>query len=151
MLKDDLGLNCQPTMSDSHYVSISKILWLLTRTTLVKILLNWNTVMHHLQFYLKWSIPSWLALRLHKYLTVPKKIFRYRIKNSDSLTSKHSELLASHQGSLKSERHMYPYTIRVTFDSRVLWKWSYSVKCTSINHPYAISVSPHILVKRTTN
>ena len=150
MLKDDFGLNCQPRKSDPHCVSTSKILWLLIKTTLAKVLLNWNTVMHHLQFYLERSIPSWLTLRLHKYLTVPKNL-HHRIKNLDSLTSKHNELLASHQGSLKSEGHIYPYPIRATLNSRVLWKWSRSVKYTPTYYPYAIPVSPHALVKKTTN
>ena len=79
------------------------------------------------------------------------KIFYYWIKNSVSLASKYSELLASHRGDLRSEGHLYPYPSRAILDSRVLRKWSRSVKCTPTNHPYAISVSPYVLVKRITN
>ena len=77
------------------------------------------------------------------------KIFHHWSKNLDNPVSKHSELLASHRGSLRSEEHLYSYPIRATIDSRVLRSWSCLVKYTPILHPYAISVSPHTLVKRT--
>ena len=140
-----LRVNCQPRKSGPHCVSTSKILWLFTRTTLTKILLNWNTVMHHLQFYLERSISSWLVLDFTSTWLYPE-IFRHQIRNSDSLALKHSELLVSHQGSLRSEEHIYPYLIRATLDSRVLQKWSCSVKYTLRNYPYAIPMSPHTLV-----
>ena len=79
------------------------------------------------------------------------KIFHHWIKNSSSPISKHSELFASHHGDLRSERYLYPYPLQATFDSRVLHSWSRLVRCTSTSHLYVISVSPHFLVKRTTN
>ena len=55
------------------------------------------------------------------------KIFRYWIRNSVSLTSKYSELLASHCGDLRLERYLYPYPSWATLNSKVLHSWSYSV------------------------
>ena len=66
------------------------------------------------------------------------KTFHHWIKNSDSLAPKHSELLVSHRDSFKSEGHIYPYPISAILDSRVLQKWSCSVKCTPTYHPYAM-------------
>ena len=73
------------------------------------------------------------------------------IKNLGSSALKHSELLASHYGDLKSKGHLYPYPFGVTLDSRVLQSWSRSVKCTSTFHLHTIPVSPYYLVMRTTN
>ena len=48
------------------------------------------------------------------------KIFHYWIKNLDSLTSKHSKLLANHHNDLRSKGHLYPYPLWAAFDSRAL-------------------------------
>ena len=48
--------------------------------------------------------------------------FRHYIKNSDSPTSKYSELLASHYSDLRSEGYLCPYALRVAFDSKMLSK-----------------------------
>ena len=63
------------------------------------------------------------------------KIFYYWIKNSDSLTSKYSELLANYHSNLKSEGHLYPYPSRVTLDRRVFRVWSYSMMMYSYISP----------------
>ena len=78
--------------------------------------------------------------------------FRHCIKNSDSLVSKHSELLASHYGDLRTEGYLCPYTSRAALDSRVFNRWvTCSVTISPTSHLYAIPVSPYSLVKRTTN
>ena len=79
------------------------------------------------------------------------KIFYHWIKNSGSLAPKHSELLVSHHGDLRSEGYLYPYPLWATLDSRVLHSWSYSVRYTHTSHLYTIPVSSYSLVKRTTN
>ena len=79
------------------------------------------------------------------------KTFWSWIKNLDSPAPKHSELLASLHGDLRSEGHLYPYPFGVTLDSIMLWSWSHSVKCTSTYHLHAIPMSLHYLVTRTTN
>jgi hypothetical protein len=84
-------------------------------------------------------------------LDCTQKPFSHRIRNSGSPAPKYSELPASHRGSLRSKGYLYPYPIRVTLDSRVLRSWSRSVKCTPTFHPHTIHMSPHALVKRTTN
>ena len=63
------------------------------------------------------------------------KIFHHWIKNSVSLTSKYSELLANHHGDLRSEEYLYPYPSRATFDSRILCSWSHSVMMYSYISP----------------
>ena len=79
------------------------------------------------------------------------KIFYHWIKNSDSLTSKYSELLVSHHGDLSLKGHLYLYPSWATFDSRVLSSWSRSMRCTPTSHLYIIPVSPHLLITRITN
>ena len=79
------------------------------------------------------------------------EIFWFWIKNSSSLALKHSELLASHRGDLRSERHLYPYPFGITLDSRVLQSWLYLVKYTPTFYLHVISASPCSMVKRTTN
>ena len=59
--------------------------------------------------------------------------FRRYIRNSDSLTLKHSELLASHYGNLRSEGYLYLCISRVAFDSRTLSRW---VTCSVMVYPY---------------
>ena len=77
--------------------------------------------------------------------------FHYCIRNIGSLAPKYSELFASHHDDLRSEGYLCPYPSRAILDSRVLQKWSHSVKCTHTNHPYAILMLSYALVKRTTN
>ena len=78
--------------------------------------------------------------------------FHHCIKNSDSLAPKYSEFLASHYGDLRSERYSYSYVSRAAFDSRMLASESLiQWRCILTSHLYAIPVSPHSLVKRTTN
>ena len=78
--------------------------------------------------------------------------FRHYIKNPDSLTLKHSELLASHYGDLWFEGYLYPYISRAALDSKTLSWWvTCSWQYTPTSHLYAISMSSHSLVKRTTN
>ena len=78
--------------------------------------------------------------------------FHHCIRNIDSPTLKHSELLASHHGDLRLEGYLCPYPSRAFLNSRALrrwvivWWW-----CTPISHLYVIPVSSHFLVKRITN
>ena len=143
----DLGFNYQPWYGHPHSISIFKIHRMdyhdrdFTELKYTDILTP---------TYLEGSIPSWLIHQLLKYWLCPK-IFHHWIKNSDSLASKHSELLASHRGDLRLEGHLYSYRFRITFDSRVLRSWSHSVKYTPIFHLHAIQVSPCSLVKRIIN
>ena len=51
------------------------------------------------------------------------EIFHHWIRNSDSLTSKYTELLISHDDDLRSKGYLCPYSSRATFDSRVLSRW----------------------------
>ena len=46
------------------------------------------------------------------------KIFHHWIRNLDSPTPKHSELLESHHGDLRLEEHLYPYSIGANLDRR---------------------------------
>ena len=63
-----------------------------------------------------------------------------------------SELLASHRGGLRSEGYLYPYSIEANLDSRNSFGVSHiQYRYTLTSHLYAIPVSPHSLVKRTTN
>ena len=79
------------------------------------------------------------------------KIFHHWIKNSDSLAPKYSELLASHRDNLRSEGYLYLYLSQATLDSKVLSNWLCSVRYTPTSYLYTILLSPHSLVKRTTN
>ena len=49
--------------------------------------------------------------------------FHHCIRNTDSLTLKHSELLTSHYGDLRSEGYLCPYTSWAARDSRALSRW----------------------------
>ena len=100
--------------------------------------------------YLEGLIPSWF----HTVFTstwLCSEVFHLWIRNSVSPAPKHSELLASHRGDLRSEGHLYPYPSRATLDSRVLSSWSHSVRCTPTSHLHTIPVSSHSLIKRTIN
>ena len=126
-------------------------MWPITWITSIEILLNWNTVMHQLLksgevnpilIYTPTTISTWLC----------PKIFCHRIKNLDSPTSKHSELLAIIV-MISDKRDTYAHILyeqslsaeRSVGELLVLW-W-----CTPTSHLYAIPVSPHSLVKRITN
>ena len=52
-----------------------------------------------------------------------QNIFRSWIRNLDSSVLKHSELLASHHGDLKSKRCLCPYPSWATLNSRALCRW----------------------------
>ena len=51
------------------------------------------------------------------------EIFHHYIRNIGSPAPKHSELLASHRGDLRSEGYLYSYSSRATFGSRVFCSW----------------------------
>ena len=59
--------------------------------------------------------------------------FRHCIRNLDSPTSKHSELIATYYGDLRSERYLYLCVLRVALDSRMLNRW---VTCSVMMYPY---------------
>ena len=101
---------------------------------------------------LNWSGQSHLDTRTDKSSTwLHPTAFRYWIRNSGSPVSKCSELLASHRGGLRSEGYLYSYSIRVNLDSRNSSGVGHvQYKCTFTSHLYAIPMSPHSLVKRTT-
>ena len=64
------------------------------------------------------------------------------IRNPDSLTSKHSELLASYYDDLRSEGYLYLCASRAALDSRMLSRW---VTCSVMMCSY-ISPVCHTLV-----
>ena len=79
-------------------------------------------------------------------------VFCHCIKNADSPTLKHSELLVSYSDDLRSERYYahticeLPLTVECsTSKSFVQWQ------CTPTSHLYIIPVSSHSLVMRITN
>ena len=75
--------------------------------------------------------------------------FHHYIRNINSLTSKYSELLASHYSNLRSEGHLCPYPSRATLDSRVLHSLiTVQWWCTLTSHLYTISMSPYFLVTK---
>ena len=49
-------------------------------------------------------------------------VFRHCIRNTNSSILKHSELLASYYGNLRSEGHLYLCDSQAAFDSRMLSK-----------------------------
>ena len=117
----------------------------------IEVLLNWNIVMHQLLkcrginpilIHTPTTTSTWLC----------PETFRHWIRNSDSSTSKHSELLVSHHDDCRS-RDTYahilreqPLTVEYSIDeSLVQWQ------CILISHLYAISVSSYSLVTRKTN
>ena len=102
---------------------------------------------------LNWSGQSHLDTRTDKSSTWLHPVaFHHWIRNSGSPVAKCSELLASHRGSLRSEGHLYPYPIGANLDSRNSSGVGHvQCRCTITSHLYAIPVSPHSLVMRTTN
>ena len=79
------------------------------------------------------------------------KIFWPWIKNSGSLTRKHSELFVSYHDDLRSERYLYLYLLWATLHSRVFSNWSRSVRYTPTSHLHTMPISLHSLVKRKIN
>ena len=78
--------------------------------------------------------------------------FYHCIKNIDSLALKHSELLASHRGDLKSKERLCTYLLSAALDSRVLHNLiTIQWWCIFISHLYTISVSPYSLIARIIN
>ena len=78
--------------------------------------------------------------------------FRHCIKNLSSSAPKYSELLVSHYGDLRTEGYLYPCISWAALDSRTLSRWvTSSVMMYPYISPYAIPVSSHSWVKRTTN
>ena len=122
--QNDLEFNCQPSISHSYCILIFfQILWSIIRIVLTKVLLNWNTMMHQLLKYrgvnpilihTPITTSTWLCL----------ETFHHWIRNLGSPTTKHSELLASQRGDLKSEGHLCPYSSWATLNSRVLHRWA---------------------------
>ena len=83
-------------------------------------------------------VSTWLHL----------KIFHPNIRN---LAPKYSKLLTSHHDSLKSKGHLYPYpfvSFSLVEECSIVSHVQYSI---TYIHLYAILVSPHSLIKRTTN
>ena len=146
MLKDDFRLNYQPKKSGPYQKSCDsslrllwpKFCWIEIQWCIISNF-TWSGQSHldsHSDFTSTWLYP---------------KTFHNWIRNLDNPALKHGELLASHRDSLRFKGHIYPYSIKATPDSRVLRKWSRSMKCTPTYHPYAMPMLLHILVKRTTN
>ena len=63
--------------------------------------------------------------------------FCHCIKNPNSPVPKHSELLTSHYGDLRSEGHLCPYASRAALNSRTLSRW---VTCSVMMYSYISSV-----------
>ena len=102
---------------------------------------------------LNWSGQSHLDTRTDKSSTwLHPAAFRHWIKNSGSPMPKCSELLVGHRSGLRSEGQLYLYSIEANLDNRKSSGVGH-VQCryTLTSHLYAILVSPHFLVKRTTN
>ena len=59
--------------------------------------------------------------------------FHHCIRNSDSLTPKHNEFLASHYVDLRPEGYLYPCISRAALDSRMFSRW---VTCSMMMYPY---------------
>ena len=117
--QDDLEFTCQSWNSHPHYILTFQIYRmdypdqdfteLKYSDALTPII--WRNQSHfdpHTDF-----VSTWLYL----------VAFRYCIRNVGSPALNHSELLASHYDDLRFERHLCPYALQSTVDSRALSRW----------------------------
>ena len=107
----------------------------LTEITLAKVLLNWNTLKHLSNFWSGQSLLDYDRLLTSTWL-YPATFLTSWIRNSSSPAPKHSELLASHCCSLRSEEHLCPYPIGITLNSRVIQNGHIRCESYSTCMPY---------------
>ena len=112
-------INCQPRVFHSHCISTFQIhLMDYPGQGFTKLKYNdtsapiiWRDLSHldpHTDFVSTWLYPV---------------AFCHCIRNLDSPTPKHNELLTSHYGDLRFEEYLRPYTSWAALDNRTLSRW----------------------------